>query len=317
MSDQLSIYDGIMYNYTAFGLSLASEIMLPELVKSDVVKHDVTIKLGKVPDSFENIIISKPSRIIGKNKLIMDIPDIAKFFVESGSNITIEPYEDAKDEEIQLYLLGSCMGAILFQRGTLPLHGSCLNMQGQGILLTGISGAGKSTVTAALLSKGCGSMLTDDVAAVALSEDGCPIVYSSYPSQKLWEDALTRMDKKVSVRRLNRLSKELNKYAVPNRESFHNHPVVLRRIYEIIPKVTTELRFEEVTGVEKLGVIIQNTYRRFFVRGFDCKEWHFRYCANIASNVTVCRIIRPQGRSMEQEIADQIVSQINLLKIVR
>lgn len=311
MKDKLDSYAGTMHTYTAFGLSFASEILLPELVRAAVAEPDVTIRLGKVPDTFENIIIKKPNRSIGKDKFRLDTPGIAKFFVEKGNSILLEPYEGALAEEIKLYVLGSCMGAILFQRGILPLHGSCLNIEGQGVLLTGVSGAGKSTIAAALLQQGYG-MLTDDVAAVTWLESGEPAVQPGYPSQKLWEDALVRMNHKAEIKSLNRIVNDMSKYSVVNNNSFYNQPVKLRRIYEVIPATTDALRFEEVTGTDKLGVVVNNTYRRFWVRGFDCREWRFHHCANIANRVSVCRISRPQGVHLEQKIAEKIIEQMSV-----
>ena len=300
-----------MYTYTAFGLTIMSEFPLPELVRAAAAEPDVFIRLGQVPDTIDNAIVNKHNRLIGPDEFRLDNPGIAKFFVQNGDSIILEPYEGALAAEIRLYLLGSCMGAILFQSGILPLHGSCLQVNGQGVLLTGKSGAGKSTIAAALLRHGC-KLVTDDVAAVTWATDGHPVIQASYPSQKLWEDALLRMDQPGLATPLNRVSNQLNKFAVANAASFCHRPVTLRTIFEIIPEANAQLRFTEVTSTDKLDVIIKNTYRRFWVKGFDCQAWHFRSCANIAGHVAVYRIVRPEGCQLEQEIAQRIVGRIFL-----
>lgn len=297
-----------IYKYKAFGLKILSEIVLSELLDDDFTEPDITIKLGKVPDTFENIIIYKNNKMIGKDNFRLDNAGIAKYFVKEGSMIIVEPYEGALFEEVKLYLLGSCMGAVLYQRGILPLHGSCININGQGILLTGDSGAGKSTIGRAILNNGY-KMVTDDVAAIRLNDNNKPIVYPSYPSQKLWEDAIERMNGKVEKKSLNRISNNLNKYSVANHELFYTEPITLKIICEIIPKDVTEIKFEEVNGIQKLNIIIKNTYRRFMAKGFECKEWHFKQCIAIANEVYVYRIERPEGIHLEKEIANRILEE--------
>ncbi|AZV56474.1 hypothetical protein [Clostridium sp. AWRP] len=306
----MNIYSGLhTYKYKAFGLKICSDIEMLELLEDNSWDTDLNIKFGKVPDTFENVIINTKSRLIGKNNFRLDNAGIAKYFVKSGNEIIVEPYKDAFFEEIKVYLLGSCMGALLYQREILPLHGSCINIGGKGILLTGISGAGKSTIGRALLSQGC-KMVTDDVAAITLNDLNEPIVYPSYPSQKLWEDAIERMDEKVQGKSLNRISNDLNKYSVPNNEFFYRKPTTLKIIYEIIPDTVRDIIIEEVKGIERLNVVIKNTYRRFMTRGFDIKEWHFKQCTKIANEVLVYRIKRPEGMHLEKEIASSILEQI-------
>lgn len=292
--------------YKSFGLKISSEIILSELLEDDFTEADITIKQGKVPDTFDNIIIHKNNKMIGKDNFRLDNAGIAKYFVTEGNEIIIEPYDGALFEEVKLYLLGSCMGALLYQRRILPLHGSCININGQGVLITGDSGAGKSTIGRAILNNGY-KMVTDDVAAISLKDDNKPIVYPSYPSQKLWEDAIERIEGNLKIKSLNRISNELNKYSVANHDLFYRKPIELKIICEIIPSSVNKVEIEEVKGINKLNIIIKNTYRRFMIKGFGCREWHFKECSAIANEVSVYKIERPEGAHLEKEIASRII----------
>ena len=77
--------------------------------------------------------------------------------------------KEADEDKIRLYILGTCMGALLMQRKILPLHGSAIAIDGKAYAFVGDSGAGKSTLASAFLSKGY-KLLSDDVIAVSLSE---------------------------------------------------------------------------------------------------------------------------------------------------
>lgn len=305
-----------MNTYQAFGLTIASEIELDEMVSCHTVQPDVTIRLGNVPDSIENVTIYSNNRVIGKDKFMIDIKGISRYYVENGNLILLEPYENALFEEVKLYLLGSCMGAILYQRRILPLHGSCINIAGHGVLLTGKSGAGKSTIASALLKKG-GKLVTDDVAATRINEFQEPVVYSSYPSQKLWDDAIERIGLSGQKKSLNRVSSVFNKYSINSQTCFFDSSIPLQTIFEIIPvesAAVEELLVEEVSGTEKLNIISKNSYRRFLPQAMCIKDWHFQECISIANKVKIYRILRPLNGHLENEIADRILEKLPLAK---
>jgi len=43
----------------------------------------------------------------------LDVPGVARYSVEDGKSILIEPMADSTPEKIRLFLLGSTMGALL------------------------------------------------------------------------------------------------------------------------------------------------------------------------------------------------------------
>ncbi|MGE0448392.1 MAG: hypothetical protein AB7Q29_02300 [Vicinamibacterales bacterium] len=74
-----------------------------------------------------------------------------------------DPYE---------FLLGFTMGFVLRLRGVLCLHAAAVvGPRGGALAVAGVPGVGKSTVVAALASRGY-AVLTDDVAAVTPRQDG-------------------------------------------------------------------------------------------------------------------------------------------------
>lgn len=298
-----------MHTYKAFGLIIASEFLLEELLPYSSEQPDLTIKLGMVPktfDDFDDNMVNTTRRKISKDRYFLDAKGIAKYYAEKGESIIVETYNKASFEEVKLYLLGSCMGAVLYQRKILPLHGSCINMDGKGVLLTGKSGAGKSTVATALFSKGY-SMITDDVAATGIGDLDELIVYPSYPSQKLWEDALERSGRKEQQHSLIRISDNYNKFSVTSSAYFYSLPIPLKVIFEIIPADVKKLHVEEIKGVDKLPVLLRNTYRRLMPQVMDLQDWHFSQCISIATNVKAFRIIRPIEMHVENEIANMVL----------
>src|SRR5207244_417714 len=84
--------------------------------------------------------------------------------VTGGNLVDFEAAPEA-DDAARLVLLGSCTGALLYQRGLIPLHANAVvTPRGGAVLIAGRIGAGKSTTTLSLLRMGH-RLLADDISA--------------------------------------------------------------------------------------------------------------------------------------------------------
>jgi Serine kinase of the HPr protein, regulates carbohydrate metabolism len=297
-----------MFHYKAFGLSIHSEIEVEEFIPYESESADLVINAGAIPEDFTGKGTSTPNRRININRYYLHIPQVSEYYAENGNHIIVNPYHHVNPEEIKLYLLGSCMGAILFQRRTLPIHGSSIKIDDSSIILTGISGAGKSTITGALLKRGF-KILTDDVAAINDQDHNISVV-PSYPCQKLWADALDRNGLYTEKKDLKRISNDLKKYSVKNISFFFNEPVALKYMFEIVPSETAELTISELKSIEKLEAVMKNTYRIRMPYLMGLSEWHFIKCTKFAERVKIFRIIRPVNEHLENQIAEIILNKI-------
>ena len=97
------------------------------------------------------------------------------------------------DNDVRLFLLGSVMGALLHQRGWLPLHGSAIRLpDGTAAIFMGPSGVGKSTLAAAFRRRGY-AVAADDVSLIFTGADGSPLLQPAYPELKLWAEAAAKI----------------------------------------------------------------------------------------------------------------------------
>ena len=81
----------IHYKYKLFGLTIESELELPELQSEFNKNPDVYIKLGSIP---KHIQTEKKTEVIFRNSgddFIFKLENIAKYRVQNGIKITIEP----------------------------------------------------------------------------------------------------------------------------------------------------------------------------------------------------------------------------------
>lgn len=295
-----------MRYYHAFGLIIESDIPMEELLLTEDVVSDVEIKKGKVPEVLKQALVNTETFKVSKDEYLAFINGVGKFYVAKGKYILYEPSDKLNIETIKLYLLGSCMGAILYQRGILPLHGSCIRIVDRAVIITGASGAGKSTIAAALRQKNCLS-LSDDVVAVNFI-DNVLWATPSYPGVKLWEDALARMNIDSDKKSLSRYQEEYTKYALKNVNEFYNHPQEIGYIIEIIPIEQSLVTVEEVIGAKKLELVVNNMFKGLIAEAMGLRSWYYKQCVTIAACTKIYRIKRPKNVPKEQEIAEIILT---------
>src|SRR5476651_2396481 len=117
--------EGRLHRYRAFGLVLQSELALPELGSTSAAPQspvDVEITTTALPGLVDPIVFLGMSLARAADGLLLEIPDVARYLVRGGREICVCPDPAASAETVRIYLLGTVLGALLHQRGTLPLH---------------------------------------------------------------------------------------------------------------------------------------------------------------------------------------------------
>jgi len=277
--------------YRVFGLTVVSELTLPELPLAHG-NADVCIRYGKVPLDLDNVLFRQENCQVGPSQLLLNVPAAGRFHIENGKNITVEPAAAADEKTVRLFLLGTAFGALLMQRGILPIHGSAIALDGRGIIFTGASGVGKSSLLAAFRQQGA-QFLTDDVAAISLDVDGTPWLNPAYPQQKLWRDSAEAMG--LSLDGYARVLPEMDKYALPSAAGFSSTAVPLVAICELQPTPRADVSIHPLDNGDTLSVLILNTYRPWLVRGLGLKAQHFRQCAELCARIRGLRLVRGAG----------------------
>jgi hypothetical protein len=185
---------GAAYRYRIFGWGLLSELALPDLPPGDAADSiDVTFRLGEAPSFDDPVQLGALVAYRRDGCVRIEIPGVAAYLVQRGREVVIEPQMALDAPDIRVFLLGSVVGILCHQRGELPLHGSCVEVDGQAVVLSGLSGTGKSTLAAAMVAGGA-RLLADDVAVAMRVDGGGFRIMPAFPRQKLWRDALTALD---------------------------------------------------------------------------------------------------------------------------
>ncbi|MDP4291709.1 MAG: hypothetical protein Q8908_11560 [Bacteroidota bacterium] len=231
-----------------------------------------------------------PHLEVKEDDFFLDVRNIACYRAQNGQKISLYAYPGADPASVKLFLHGSVLGAILHQQKMLPLHGSSFIYKGKGIILCGVSGAGKSSVTAAFCQQG-GRFLTDDITPVCESGKGVKIVPLK-TRLKLWDNSVRQL--KIENQALERIRPMLDKFYLPNFES----ELTEQRLDQIVILNThNKESFEhtELSGVEKYNALRLQIYRKNFLKGMpETSKRYFGQLLRLASHVKVSQIARPQ-----------------------
>ncbi|SFC52271.1 HPr Serine kinase C-terminal domain-containing protein [Bacillus sp. OV322] len=297
--------------YKAFGLTLSSDIHLPELPlrKLDVeYQSDVVIEEAELYDMWSAHSEPGDDFVIKQNLVMYHLDEKAIFLVQDGNKIFYSPFEGSHEREIRLYLLGTCMGAILLQREIMPIHGSAIAINGKAYAIVGDSGAGKSTLASALMKRGY-RLLSDDVIPVTLNDNHQPIVTPSYPQQKLWLDSLKHFGMKST--RYQPLIVREDKFAVPVPSQFAAESLPLAGVFELVTDDSDAIEIQQFLGLERFYKLFYHTYRNFFIQRSGLMEWHFNLCTKMINQFGFYQLRRPVNRFTANDLADMIVKTIH------
>ncbi len=297
-----------MFLYKAFGLNFNSEIEIPEF-KIGVEPTDVSILIGKTPEKLENPLFPGIRIQTAENKLLLKVDGIAVYYIENGNKIIVEPDKDATKDSIRLFLLSSCMIAVLLQRDLLPIHASSVCINGKAVLFTGASGIGKSTMASVLRKKGY-KTISDDLTLVRIDEKGKPKVISGFPQIKLWEDTIKKLDENIED--FNQIRENINKYKVNVEDDFYDEePLDIEAVYILNADSDDGFKKVKLKGLEKVNALTLNTSRPNYVKGLGKKGVNFKQVSILGNNTRVVKITRKRDTFVANEFADFVLEDIN------
>ncbi|SDO00195.1 HPr kinase/phosphorylase [Alkalicoccus daliensis] len=292
--------------YQAFGLNIFSSFPLKGMKEAAFDMMDVFIERKDLAAEWEEKAAPGTHFVFDPVRVLFKIDDAGIFAVERGVLIEFHPFISTSESKIRLYLMGSCMGILLMQRNILPMHGSALNIYGKAVIITGDSGAGKSTTAAALMKKGC-RLISDDVIPVHW-ETETPKIFPAYPQQKLWKKSLDAFG--IKDNNFEPVIEREEKFNVPVVDQFENKPLPVGGIFELICSDNKNINVTRISGLSGIELLYKNTYRNFFIAPCGWEEWHFQAMVKLAAAADIHSIQRPKETFTAEEIASYILREM-------
>jgi hypothetical protein len=292
--------------YSVFGLNISSELEIPELPSALFDRPDVRITLGTNPEQLPDPVGSGVLYQAKKDDLLFRLKTVGSYRVQHGNTITVERLNNATDEEVRLFLLGSAFGAMIHQREMLPFHGSTVVKNGGAWVIGGSSGAGKSSLAATLVRRGF-DLLADDISVIKM-EASQPVVYPGIPHLKLWEDVMKKLEEDLSL--YPKVRPQLLKYRKPAGKEFINAPTPLHGIVILGTMNNPGFELKTIKGVEKFNLLKNNTYRYQYLNGLEKTVQHFRLATALASSCKLYQLKRPSSPLLLEELAEYFITEL-------
>lgn len=296
--------------YTCYNLIISSDIALPELLpqsrEAEVDEPDVRISLGRV-----GVNSIKHDDVVGLERNLSDsagiqvlnVPDIGLFIVCEGRKVIIDPIPGVDEDSIRLFLLGTVFGVLLFQRKMLVLHGNAVRIGNRCVVCVGDSGSGKSTLAAGFMRRGY-DILADDVVPIGDGYHALP----GFPRIKLWRDTIDQLG--IDADSLKHIRPGVEKFNYPLFEQFADKRLPVRWIYVLEKHDKPEIVFEPISGFQSFKQLYKNTFGVHFIHNMAIDAEHLEFCAGLARNVRLARVIRPQQGFELEMLIDHILTDI-------
>ena len=295
--------------YTAYGLTIGSEIALPPLTETTPAPVDLTIKRQVLPvgSAWQSTKIHRAGLHAqfaqnGPDQLWLNWSPLAVFRATNGNELALDT-SHTDEGLLSLFTLSEAIGLILFQKGYFLLHGSAIQLRNKGIVFLGEPGAGKSTTVAAFAQKNV-AVLSDDMVCIRLDERGEPWLIPAFPQIKLWEKSVDGLQ--LAKTDLDPVREGANKFSWHDSVSFGFSPVPLAQIFVLTPpnesRAVIDLLPTSQIPVELL---------RYFpladalLQGEPLKSY-FEKTVAIARTTPVCRMPRPANFTALYEFVAQL-----------
>ena len=205
---------------------------------------------------------------------LLRFPDLADFEVSAdGHSVQGWPAPGATSPTVEHLYLNQVLPLALSRQGELVLHGSAVDIGGQGVAFLGESGRGKSTLAASFATEGT-RFLTDDGLLLKWVDGSCMIV-PSHPSIRLWVDSRAALvSERVSVAPAVTFTAKARIFAGPG-VAFCTEDRPLQHVYFLGEGDATAPAIRPLRPAEALIELVKHSFlldieaREMLVRHFD------------------------------------------------
>lgn len=292
--------------YALAGLRISSELPLQGLTEcgdGPSALSDLVIRRSSARTTLSARAFPPNSEWDGE-RLLIRIEGVADYWVTADS-IEFDPQIGSDPRDVAAYLLGTCFGALCHLRGIFPLHASAIETAGACVAFTGDSGAGKSTMIAALGARGH-KIITDDVAYVRRGADGQSCVYAGPNRIRLWDSAMDGLG--LGREGIERELRGFDKFLLP--VDSQRDPRESRRLDAVFQlqdaPAGVDTRIERVRGAAAAEVLLENTYRLGLAEQMGLKSKVFSLCMQLARQVQVYRLERPKDFAALDKVVEAV-----------
>lgn len=287
------------HRYLIAGLPVASDFELPHAKPAEgtAPSHDgdavIIRRVAALP---------RPEGTLGASERFAADPQDFWFAVDDGlamrvrrgARIDVFCPDLSRVRDVVLFLMGSAWGVLCHQRGWLPLHCSAAARGDRAVAICGASGEGKSTMAAAMASRGY-AHVCDDVALIAQDGEEAARHVRFTPVDKglkLKRDAAARLGAETTGAVAGACGMDKVYARPPLKGDLTNYR--LAAIVELRSVDRADVALRRLTGAEAFSVVDDNVYRREWIPVLREPREVFGQIAACLSGAPVYALERPR-----------------------
>jgi hypothetical protein len=225
----------------------------------------------------------------GPSEYAMQMQEVGSFYACNGNEVEYSVETNADPGWVRLCLEGQVLVALLHQRKIINFHASSFIYNGNGIMILGDTGAGKSSLTAAFTLDG-GGFLSDDLTPVILN-GGRPFIMPLTRRIKLEEDSVEQL--RITKERLKKAEEGTGKYFL-DIEHAGVDSFGLDYIFKIETGGDKLPLFSEPDQTDKFSVLRSEICLWEILAGMPETEKEYLYqTLQLVKQVHIVRLVRP------------------------
>ncbi|SKB63842.1 HPr Serine kinase C-terminal domain-containing protein [Lachnospiraceae bacterium] len=285
------------FKYRLFGFDVLSDTPLYGVPAAEFESPDVILERQ---DSLWDESLVSSEGMVGMEAAYIYGEDFIKFYkvdtgfyrVSEGKRIAYSLKEDCDPTNFYLTLMNFAFPRIIIERANLTVHGSVLSYNDKSVLISGESGAGKSTMTTELINNGLGFM-SDDVMRIGFNDKEEPVVYSSHPIRRLCRDTVEHYGfdpKKLKPVTLD----ERFKYFVDSSDVYEDRVLPTSVMFYLTINDGDKPEIREITGADKIMMLLNNFYRSEDYVRFGTQPQMYKLISKMGAALRIYEISRPR-----------------------
>lgn len=256
-------------------------------------------RVDHVPATLEGATQVGPYSVARPGALLRVVPSVGRFLAHDGTTIDYCVEENADPAAVDALLQGGVLGALIHQRGELPLHATTLISpdRASAIALAGHSGAGKSTIAYEMTRRGW-MLVSDDLTRITFDHEQ-PMAWPGRSRLRLTSDACAHFG--IDVEPLESAPNWPDKFVLdlPRWE----RAVPLGSVV-CLDRSEGVLQIETLHGAGALALLAEQTYRIHYVEALGVMANHLRL---IAATAAAAKVQRATGRAAIADVAAAVI----------
>ncbi len=270
-----------------------------------LLERETRVSYGPVPDRLLDAPLDQMSWQMEGEQFLLRGEGEHYFHYRPGVGIKIHRGKGADPSEESLWLNGTVYAAIASMNGLLPIHASAVAFHGAVFAFTGLAGAGKSTLVAALGQYGL-PMFCDDTLVLDLSSPDHIMCLPGHKRLKLRDDAFGM----TGAAREEKVSRTYDKYyAAPSAGTVGSALPIAELIFleegpePVMTRISGSERFVRMQDDHQTSYLFEAA--RQFNRGEQ-----FAHRARLARQIQMARFERPRDPARFDEAVSLIAENI-------